>query len=158
VIRAARLLPFLALPWLGGCLSSNGGHALDEPAPVAPLPETIPAPEELVGVWESTQLSGGLDEVARAFVYAIREDGEYTAAVLVDAETGYEWLALAGGYDYADGVLDLGPGAPSFMVRKQGTLLLFRGDAGNLVLRPFLAEPESTPAGSPQSPAEDQES
>jgi len=145
VTVSRRLLALLPLLALASCFGPGGGHALDE-APVVELPpETVPTPQELVGVWKSAQLSGGLDEVARAFVYAFRSDGGYTAAVLVDQERDYAWLTLVGEYGYAGGVLDLGPGAPTFTVRKQGPLLRLTGDEGGLVLTPFLDDGASAP-------------
>lgn len=148
--RLLALSPVLAL---ASCFGPGGGHALDE-APVALLPpETVPTPEELVGVWKSARLSGGLDEVARAFVYAFRSDGGYSAAVLVDQGRDYEWLTLAGEYAYEDGELDLGPGAPTFTVRRQGPLLRFTGDEGGLLLTPFLDD--GAPASVPPTPPTD---
>ncbi|MEW6741541.1 MAG: hypothetical protein AB1486_02185 [Planctomycetota bacterium] len=140
----------------GGCLAGCVGAGEKDLAPshssssateaMVPPVERVPAAQELAGVWRSVAISGDLDEMARSFLYAIQEDGSYTAAVLVDAEGGYEWLTLAGTYEYEGGVLDLGGGSPSFTVRERGDVLVFRSSHGELLLRAFLDDSPGTVA------------
>lgn len=120
---------------LGGGQRNDSGtvHAT---APVAERELTSAA--ELEGVWRSIETAGVLDEVGRAYLYAFRAGGQYSAAILVDAEGGYEWITVGGAYHFAEGRLDLGEGTPSFRATRAGLELHLQASEGSLRLRPLF--------------------
>lgn len=139
---------FLLASILAGCQSPTEVSSREPALPLAGLQEEAPdrGPEvaasrralagELYGLWESVERSGDLARAGELYLYLFRPDGRYFAAVAVAAESGPEIVVLEGDYLFAESILDLGGGAPSFEVSRRGTSLILKSEVGNLVLAP----------------------
>ncbi len=132
---AGGALAVAACLW-SGCIASNVVASEDRSVqqPIAALPFAAAPTLVLDGLYESIAITGDAALSLRRIYYLFRPDGTFTAAALVDGETGAGFQTLSGTWVNGDAGLSL-DGAEPVRLEQADAHLRITAPNGAVVLR-----------------------